>query len=239
MLNSSCKSKKVMTESAEEPMTSEMLTKEVKVNEFKAESMEAKARMQVGMDGQSHTFRGHIRSIQDSAIWVRATVLGFEVGRVMITPDTFQMLDRINGEYVKLTLEEVGRRYGMDISFNHLQQVLLGSPSFEDVTIRSLEIKNPSAIVHGFFENIMVQFFINDQRLVEQFNLEDPDGRVLKSYNKEYREVGDSGYFAFKREINGNDGSSEFFLNAEFLELEVNNSPTLPFSVPSRYDRIE
>lgn len=236
---SSCKSARMNADAPLEKMTAEHLLAEVSVKEFKAESIDARARMEVSFDGQSYSFRGQIRSIKDSAIWVRATLLGFEVGRVLITADTFQLLDRVNREYIKLPMSEVGKRYGLDVDFNQLQQMLLGSPSFDDVVVSKLEIHNPKAIVFGFINTLQVIYYINEMRLVDKFSLTDPGGRLLESLNSNYQEIGEAGYFAYNRSIRAYDGGDHFSLSCEFLELEINNNPDLPFSIPSRYDRFE
>ena len=234
-----CKTPRTAVEEPDEELTAQELIEEVKLNEFTANSIDGRARVEVGMDGQSYSFRGHIRSVKDSAIWVRATILGFEVGRAMITPDTLQFIDRVNREYVKMPLSTVAQRYGIDITFKQLEQLLIGSPSFEEVTVRELKMENPRAIVMGFFGNMQVIYQINDQQLVEKFNLFDGNGRMVESINSQYQSMGDSGYFAWERQITGTDGVQEFYLNCEFLELNIDDVPTLPFDVPRRYDRIE
>ncbi|TVR84363.1 MAG: DUF4292 domain-containing protein [Saprospirales bacterium] len=235
----SCKSKRAVVESPAEELTAEKLIREVSLNEFSAPHIDARARMDVSMDGQSYTFRAHIRSIQDSAIWVRATILGFEVGRVMITPDTFHLIDRVNREYVKLPMDVVAHRYGIDIGFRHLQQLLLGSPSFDDVVIRDLRLENPRSFITGFYENMQVLYEIDNRQRVQRFNLKDGNGRILESVNNDYQAIANAGYFAFDRKINGTDGIQNFSLNCEFLELNIDEVPSLPFDVPSRFDRVE
>lgn len=235
----SCKSKKGVVETPAAELTAEKLIREVSLNEFTAPHIDARARMDVSMDGQSYSFRAHIRSIQDSAIWVRATILGFEVGRVMITPDTFHLIDRVNREYVKLPMDVVAHRYGIDIGFRHLQQLLLGSPSFEDVVIRDLRLENPRSFISGFYENMQVLYEIDSRQRVQRFNLMDGNGRMLESINNDYQPIAQSGYFAFDRKISGTDGIQNFSLNCEFLELNIDEVPSLPFDVPGRFDRVE
>ena len=237
--NSACKSARMTADVPLEKMTAENLIAEVSVNEFQAETIDARARMEVSFDRQSYSFRGQIRSVRDSAIWVRATLLGFEAGRVMITPDTFQLLDRVNREYIKLPMSEVGRRYGLDIEFAQLQQMLLGSPSFEDVVVSKLEVENPKAIIFGFINTLQVIYHINEMRLVDRFTLTDRSGRFMESINSNYEEIDDAGFFAFNRSIRATDEQDEFRLSCEFLEIEINTFPDMPFSIPSRYDRFE
>ncbi|TVR88069.1 MAG: DUF4292 domain-containing protein [Saprospirales bacterium] len=239
LMVNSCKSPKEAVEEPEVELTAEKLIKEIKLKEFNAESIDGRARIQVGLDGMSQSFRGHIRAVRDSAIWVRATVLGFEVGRAMITPDTFQLIDRVNREYMKMPLDVVAHRYGLDVTFKQLEQLLTGSPSFDDVVVRKLDMGNPGATIAGFIDNMQVLYKINGQQLVERFTLMDGNGRVVRSDNNQYKQMGDAGYFAWDRQITGTDGVQEFYLNCEFLELNVEDVPTLPFDVPSRYDRIE
>nr|MBS0037198.1 DUF4292 domain-containing protein [Saprospiraceae bacterium] len=236
---SSCKTTKPGADLPSGEMEAAKIIDEVRALEFSAHSIDSRAKMEVGFDGQSYSFRSQIRSIVDSAIWIRATILGFEVGRVLITPDTFQLIDRVNREYVKMSLNEVGSRYGLEMNFSQLQQMLLGSPSFDDIVVRDLKIGNPQATIFGFFKTFQVIYQINENRLVDKYSLIDPSGRLLEANNNNYMEVDEVGFFAFERTIRGVDESDEFILYCEFLELEVNSNPPLPFSIPNRYDRVE
>ena len=234
-----CKTVQPKDDLPTDKMMANELISEVSALEFKANSIDSRARMEVSFDGQSFSFRGQIRSVADSAIWIRATILGFEVGRVLMTPDTFQLIDRVNREYVKLPMDVVGDRYGLDIEFHQLQQLLLGSPSFDDVVVRDLKIENPKATIFGFLNTFQVIYQINENRLIDKYSLIDPEGRMLYAENSQYELVEDAGFFAFERMIKGTDGTDEFVLYCEFLDLEINNNPSLPFSIPNRYDRVE
>lgn len=83
-----------------------------------------------GTEEESSGFKATIRMRKDSVIWVSITpLLGIEMIRVMITPDSLQYLSKIpeNKFYYTGTFEDVNRLTGIEFDFEMLQQLLVGN----------------------------------------------------------------------------------------------------------------
>jgi hypothetical protein len=95
----------------------------------------AKAEVDItGPDGHKG-FKATFRSVLDSAAWVSITpALGIEVARVLLTPDTMKVLDKINDHYWVGDTGMARARFGLQPSLDLFQKALFGMPIGLDPT---------------------------------------------------------------------------------------------------------
>jgi hypothetical protein len=69
-----------------------------------------------------------LRAKKDSIIWISISpLLGIEVARVMITPDSVMMLDRIHNKYQVNTFETINKLLQLKVNFEIVQALLYGN----------------------------------------------------------------------------------------------------------------
>ncbi|HZH55217.1 MAG TPA: DUF4292 domain-containing protein [Sphingobacteriaceae bacterium] len=79
-------------------------------------------------DQSNHEVNVQIRMIKDEAIWMSATaILGVEVGRVLLTPDSIKVVNRLESTYFQDTYLRGSPWFGEDVDFVSLQQLLVGN----------------------------------------------------------------------------------------------------------------
>ncbi|MBP9142681.1 MAG: DUF4292 domain-containing protein [Bacteroidetes bacterium] len=90
----------------------------------------AKAHITANGSQFNQSFNADIRLRTDSALWVSITapIIGIEVVRALITPDSARVLDRFNKNYHVYPLTELRHFTGYDLQFADFQNVLLGNP---------------------------------------------------------------------------------------------------------------
>lgn len=67
--------------------------------------------------------------MQDSAAWVSIVpALGIEVARVLLTPDSLKMMDKVNDQFFLGDTAAARMKFGLQPSLSLLQQALLGRP---------------------------------------------------------------------------------------------------------------
>ena len=75
------------------------------------------------------SFNAQVRSVTDSALWTSITaVLGIEAARVLLTPDSIKMLDRLHDTFFIGDTAQAKARFGLQPDLQLLQQALLGIP---------------------------------------------------------------------------------------------------------------
>ena len=110
-----------------ETMLTEALIQQVEQNETQWDWFTAKLNIQPE-SGMISNLGGQIRMQRDSVIWISVTaVLGVEAVRIMLTPDSLFVINKLENTYSKESLEKLKMRFGTEISFSDIQNTLLGN----------------------------------------------------------------------------------------------------------------
>lgn len=121
-----CKTTKVATTPSGLPkITTAALLDSVNTNGF--ELLTAKLSINHSNEKGTQSFGARIRVKKDSVIWVSITpALGIEAVRVVVTPDSIKMLNRIESKYFVESFEKTNELLQLQITYSMLQSVLLG-----------------------------------------------------------------------------------------------------------------
>lgn len=76
-------------------------------------------------DQQSGNINVRIR--KDSVIWISASLIGVEGGRIYITRDSVQVLDKLHREYYAGDFAYLSQRLNVPVTFDMVQALLLGN----------------------------------------------------------------------------------------------------------------
>ncbi|MFW5663802.1 MAG: DUF4292 domain-containing protein [bacterium] len=77
---------------------------------------------------QSHSIAGSMRIRKDSAIYISlAPLLGIEVARALITPDSVKLLNRLESTYYVGDLKILNSMFNADVDYYMLQALLTGN----------------------------------------------------------------------------------------------------------------
>ncbi len=124
----SCKTTSKAGKSSKKNQTSVVLTTTQQQNvSFEAIAIQGRAVASIPSDGTRMSLGYRINMISDSLIWMRFSKFGFEGARVLVTPDSIFMVDRLNktayvGDYAP------ARTYlGMDATIDMLQAIFIGN----------------------------------------------------------------------------------------------------------------
>ena len=73
-----------------------------------------------------------LRMRKDSVIWISVSaLLGLEAARIMLTPDTLKVINRLNSSYFVGEVSALSKQYNIPLTFDELQNALLGAHSFD------------------------------------------------------------------------------------------------------------
>jgi hypothetical protein len=87
----------------------------------------AKASVSLELPDGGKSFKAQIKSVRDSAAWISVVpALGIEVARIVITPDSLKLLDKMADQYFVGDTAAASARFGLQPSLDLLQQALLG-----------------------------------------------------------------------------------------------------------------
>lgn len=183
-------------------------------------------------DRENHEVSVQIRMMKDEVIWISATgMLGMEAGRVLITPDSISLINRMESVFVKESFETASRWLGSQLSFNALQQLLVGNaPEHEDLAKARFSV---NAAGGGYFAKSdgIHQIFDTTQRLTWW------KGDVLEALHA-YGSPSAIPSFPAKSTLTLAGPQLKLILTLDYSPVDLDQGVSFPFSIPKGYRQI-
>lgn len=127
-LLASCRTERSMIKAPIKEAGPDYLFTQLEDHELKFDSFKAKFSIHYAKGSNKSSFKGNIRIQKDSLIWMSiAPVLGIEMARIMITPDSVKVIDRHNKSYFTKDYAYVNRYLNNALDFDMLQAFLIGN----------------------------------------------------------------------------------------------------------------
>ncbi len=128
LLTTACGSKKKLAKSGPALEVVELINT-VKQKELNFDTFSSKVDFSFqSKNNKNLKLKATLRMKNDSLIWVSITpLLGIEVARALITPDTVKVINRINKEYFIGGFSYFNELLDMDLDFEILQAILIGN----------------------------------------------------------------------------------------------------------------
>jgi hypothetical protein len=212
-----------------------------KINKDQINFSTFQAKVKVDYDDGKSSYKdlnAVIRMKKDSVIWISVNaLLGIEAMRVIITPDTVSIMNKIDKtiQYQRFDyLKEVSK---LPVDFSTLQDLLIGNKVFLDSNIVAYGVSETYVsltMLGKFFKNFS-QFTPTDLTLMRS-KLDDVDVTRSRSADLSYDDyVPINGYsFPNKRGISISD-KKKLDIDLEFKQVQFDLILNYPFSVPSNY----
>jgi len=100
----------------------------MKKNELLYNTLSLRFNANVRYDKKEHKISGQIRIKKDSIIWMSLSpIIGIELARVLITPDSVKFINRMSNEYFVNNFDALNNMFKTAIDYNMLEAFLLGN----------------------------------------------------------------------------------------------------------------
>lgn len=236
---SACKTMRRAHGDAIKSKSEKALMKGLLENSVNAEWLGARAKISYSDEYGGESFTANIRMRKDSAIWMNFKKFSIEGARVLLTPDSIFVIDRINNEYTAKPFEYAQKEYSLPVGFQGLQAILLGNPVFfsretvagVDSLLYTLAQKTESLNATywlGHPEMLLRRFLVDDFR----------NKRSMDVFSSDYRPLADKQQFSYVRSFNlKSPDLGQMKVQIEFSKVEVNVPQEMKFEVPSGYKK--
>lgn len=230
------------------------LEERIDSSSFRATTFSAKADVTTRQGDNTTSFNINMRVKSDSIIWISITpLLGIEVARVMVTPDSVKFIDRINKKYSVTDLGFFNKMLDINVDFDIIQGIITGNlfaykkNKFNSVYIeegqyilstlskrrlkRSLEDIDPS-------KSVVQDVWVSDSNYrISKLNVNDQ--KLNKSLTVTYRDHQQTpgGLFPF-RSTTTVTADKELTIEIEYKKVNVNAELEFPFSIPDSYESV-
>ncbi|MBK5283888.1 MAG: DUF4292 domain-containing protein [Bacteroidia bacterium] len=223
------------------------------IPQFTALTIKADVDYSSGNDAAS--FGIYMRLKRDSAIWISASaLLGIEIIRILIAPDSVKILDRLNNIYYSDNLEALRISFNAGVNVDILQSLICASyitSSIHD-TLRSLYLENPDYVLstvdkkqnnRSDEETSKLPFAcdlwcVNPVMRVNKMVVSEPkSSRYVEAKYEDYR-VSDAGTFPYLTTITAKDEATQKTALIRITVSKITSTPDveMPFSVPRKFE---
>lgn len=224
-------------------LTADSLLYKLSLNQVEADWMNAKAKITFKDDYQTRKFTATIRLKKDSLIWMNVKKLSVEAARILIDKDSVYVIDRLNKEYYIKSLDYLAEEFHLPTDFEALQKMVLGNPYF--VPRQEYEVKSHTTQYQliGEEEGGMLSGYWLDGNsfLLDQMTFLDlRNDRKLEVTLEEYQPLNEGFVFSNKRVFKTlSEETGNVKVEIKFVSVEPNVPKKMPFSISSRYKRVE
>jgi hypothetical protein len=215
---------------------SPIITRELQFSTFSTRGV-----TKLNLDGKEYDVSLNIRIKKDETIWVSITAFaGMEVSRVMITPDSIKIRDRINDEYLEKPFSFIHEFSNEKINFQTLQSLLVGNCiPFTLNNNTELMMENGVLNLKGNVRNLSYLLQFNDQFKSTNAFLSDVLTQQSLNVNTPIFEKVADQWIPLKVKIDSKTGKKQFKVEMEYNKTEINIPLDFPFNVPKRFSVIE
>lgn len=239
LMGLACKTRKVVPvvdNSAQERSNAEKLAV-IKLAQADFNTLAIKARAELDVDGNNNEVSINIRMQKDKKIWISVTALaGLEAARVLITPDSIHVLNRLESIYLKKPFSFIHEYTNPQISFQTVQSILLANLTEEAATQKpEFSMDNDRLTLSGISSSLAYQLHFTETMRVSGTSLRDTlNGQQLQvNYSDFYLES--SGLFPHQLKLQSQAGAKSIKAEMKYTKIEKDIAIDFPFSVPKRF----
>lgn len=203
-------------------------------------------------ENNPETFDVNIRVKKDSVIWISVTpLLGIEVARVLITPDSMKIMNRLRKTYTARDLGFLDDLLKSHVNFEIMQAVLVGNyfPYLKNEKLKSLYDDSTFVILSTLNKRqtrrimeekdptkpIIQDFWIDDYYKINRSRITDDRlNRTLEAQYSEFAEVGEM-RFPYNLLVTVMT-SSPLRIRVKYTKVVSGEPQTIPFNVPEKYE---
>ena len=194
-------------------------------------------------DKKKQTITASVRIEKDKTIWIKASILGITLAKVLITPDGVSYYESISKTYFEGNYSFLSDLLGIEINFNKAQDILLGqsivpldSSNYKaELIIDELKLR-PKQETNNFMHTVLLN--TNNYRLSSESLSQPEDNRILNIRYENYQLIEEQ-YYPSIIDINALEKGSKTTIGLKFRKIDLNVNVSFPFKVPNGYKEIQ
>jgi hypothetical protein len=235
-----CKSKQFVGIEKNRVIPLDSLLLALKSHNLEFDWFDAKAKVRFENPEESGTANCRIRIKKDSVIWMNFKKLGVEASRILIRPDSFFIIYRLDRKYDLGAMEDIRRIYDIPINFDWIQQMVFGNiplPSNEGL-VKIMDNQSYYQLKTEL-EDYTANYILSGDLSLFQLNLKDQFERELKIDFSDYNMLEGGLNFSYLRQYkipfqNGANSIAKF----DFSNVELNVPKSIKFKIPEDYQKL-
>lgn len=243
----SCKAKKLIVAAQPvAPLTRPVDQTAAKLNAIREKQVSfntfsAKARAGINIDGSSNDCTLNIRVDNNKKIWVSVTaLLGIEIARAEITPDSLLLINRLQGVYLKKPFSYLYAYANKQVDYAMLQALLVGNaiPSLLNEGT-AYHATNDTVTLNGALQDLVYKMVLTTGSKVIRTNLSNQNrGQSLQISNSAFVQSG-AQQVPSQIDIVSIAENKKIQVNLRYVKTDFNLQQDYPFNIPDGYTPAE
>jgi hypothetical protein len=258
LIITSCKTQRSIINAPLKEQGSAYLFKKLQENELKYKTFKASFSAEFEKNKKKTSFSGTIRISKDSLIWcLISPVLNIEAARVLISPDSIKILNKIEKAYMIQDFDYINEMINRGLDFDMLQSLIIGNDfsvydnssfkasidkrEYRLSTQNRRRLRKLSQVADTLtdvipFEQIYlnpVNFKISTVIIKEIEN----NNRTFQAYYKNYVAINNQ-LVPQSVEFNVNDGVNRIHIAIKYSKIQIDTDQNYLFTIPSTYTRV-
>jgi len=259
LIITSCKTQRSVIKAPLKEQGSVYLFNKLKDNELKYKSFKASFSAEYEKNKKKISFSGLIRINKDSLIWcLISPVLNIEAARVVISPDSIKILNKMEGTYMIQDFDYINEMINRGLDFDMLQSLIIGNDfsvydnsefkagidkhEYRLSTQNRHRLRKLSKVADTLTDVIpFQQIYLNPTNfkistvIIKEIN---NNNRTFQAYYKNYVEVNKQ-LVPQSVEFNVNDGLNRIHITIKYSKIQIDTDQNYLFNIPAKYTRVE
>lgn len=217
------------------------ILRQIEAHQLRFNTFSGRAKSKLVVNRENYDVTANVRIERDKAIWISVTALmGIEAGRILITPDSVKIINRLQAEYINKPFEYLYKFASEDLDFSSLQQLLVGNVIQETFTKNSeIWMNERGYSLRGQHNDLLylAQLDTGYRPVVTVLDDAIRNQRMEASY-EEYRSLAGQ---VFPNQVKISVMSEELRLQSEmrYNRVVYDGALDMPFNIPARYKEIQ
>jgi len=200
-----------------------------------------RAATKLDVNGSSNDVTMNVRIARDKRIWVSITaVLGIEVARAMITPDSIKLINKLQGVYLKKPFSYVYKYASRQVNYKTIESLLVGNAMPELLT-ENANIKTDmgNMALSGTLQDLVYNLTLGTNLRVTQFNLTNEAAQqALLVTNSNFIQANNK-LVPSQIDILSTIQDKKIQANLHYSKVDFDLELDFPFNIPERYTAAE
>ncbi|BDS14788.1 DUF4292 domain-containing protein [Aureispira anguillae] len=233
-----CKTTETVSTAKAKKRSVKFLLRKLEQNHIDYTWFASRAKVKMDSEQQKATFSTLIRMQKDSLIWIKIKKMNIEGARVKITPQTIEILDRQESQYIKKPFSYLKNEFGLQLNFAELQELIVGNPIlFQEETLLSVIREQQNVLKTPESEKNVLKLFMNPQSFLVNELRGSMDYNSIDIKYEDYQTIEQTQIPAVKNiEIDSKDAGI-VQLKMTFSKMVLNEVQKVGFTVPDSYQR--
>jgi hypothetical protein len=203
------------------------------------DALKARFKIKADLNGESRSFTADIRWQKDQQIWMSFSILGFEGVRALFTQDSVHIMNKLESQYFYgdyFALEKISQ---VPLSFNEIQNLLLGKLLQIEDKKPDVQIKGNNAIIEMKDDDYLAKINVDRQTLsIQHFLITSWMGKRSLDVTLSDYELIQNKNWPTKRNYNIISGENYLRIDATSQKITLNEILEYPFYVNPKYEKI-